>query len=164
MRLDEGIYCGMKVSDFLQIFSNVRHMPKRGWWVIVSVCLIAGLLLSGLVYSERHQIHQLIKDLTLPPARPVQITPLALTPGTSSVTPTPLTSGDWTTYHKNNSRTGYVPTMPNPGTLTRLWQRKLDGAVYAEPLVVGDRLIVATEHDSVYALSAQTGQILWHTS
>ena len=37
----------------------------------------------------------------------------------------------------------------------------VDGAVYAEPLVVGGRVIVATENDSVYALDAATGARLW---
>jgi outer membrane protein assembly factor BamB len=37
----------------------------------------------------------------------------------------------------------------------------VDGAVYAEPLVVGGRVIVATENNSVYALDAATGARLW---
>jgi outer membrane protein assembly factor BamB len=41
------------------------------------------------------------------------------------------------------------------------WNTKLDGAVYAEPLVVGGHVIVATEGDSVYSLNADTGKIDW---
>jgi PQQ-like domain len=33
--------------------------------------------------------------------------------------------------------------------------------VYAQPLVVGSEVIVATENDSVYALSASSGAVLW---
>jgi outer membrane protein assembly factor BamB len=36
--------------------------------------------------------------------------------------------------------------------------------VYAAPLVVDGEVIVATEHNSLYALDAQSGQMLWHTS
>src|SRR6202011_677427 len=53
---------------------------------------------------------------------------------------------------------GQSPATP----VARAWTSSpLDGAVYAEPLVVGDRVIAATESDSVYALSATTGTVLW---
>jgi outer membrane protein assembly factor BamB len=48
--------------------------------------------------------------------------------------------------------------------LTSAWKAKLDGAVYAEPLVVHNHVIVATEGDSLYSLDATTGNVLWHTS
>ena len=38
----------------------------------------------------------------------------------------------------------------------------LDGNVYAEPLVVGTAVIVATESNSLYELNATTGQTVWH--
>ncbi|MCA1830859.1 MAG: PQQ-binding-like beta-propeller repeat protein, partial [Actinobacteria bacterium] len=37
----------------------------------------------------------------------------------------------------------------------------LDADVYAQPLVVGDRVYVATEANSVYALDASTGKTVW---
>jgi outer membrane protein assembly factor BamB len=37
----------------------------------------------------------------------------------------------------------------------------LDGDVYAEPLVLGSRVFVATENDSVYALRTGTGEVIW---
>lgn len=51
--------------------------------------------------------------------------------------------------------------MPDPQKLAVAWNVALDGAVYAEPLVVDGHVIVATEGDSVYSLDAQTGQIVW---
>jgi outer membrane protein assembly factor BamB len=39
----------------------------------------------------------------------------------------------------------------------------LDGDVYAQPLLVGDAIIVATEDDSVYRLDAGTGDVLWRS-
>lgn len=37
----------------------------------------------------------------------------------------------------------------------------LDGDVYGQPLVYGSNVYVATENDTVYALSAATGQVVW---
>jgi outer membrane protein assembly factor BamB len=93
----------------------------------------------------------------------VSITPLALSPGVTG-TVSPVTSTDWTTYHANNARTGYIANAPDPGQLTRTWNMQLNGAVYAEPLVIGTRVIVATEGDSLYALDRNTGQVQWHTN
>jgi outer membrane protein assembly factor BamB len=67
-------------------------------------------------------------------------------------------------YHADNARTGFVPGVPDPTRLTSLWKHPLDGAVYAEPLVVDGQVIVARENDTLYALDAHTGQVQWHTS
>jgi YVTN family beta-propeller protein len=67
-------------------------------------------------------------------------------------------------YHANPARTGYVADVPDPQHLTNLWKQPLDGAVYAEPLVIGGVVIVATENDSLYALDGRTGRTLWHTN
>ncbi len=85
---------------------------------------------------------------------------------TSSVVATlpPLSGPDWTTYHRNNARTGYIADTRDPNSLIRAWSLPLDGAVYAEPLVVGGRVVVATEGDSLYALDARTGQVAWHVN
>jgi outer membrane protein assembly factor BamB len=98
----------------------------------------------------------------VPPSQPVHITPLTLTPG--ATTPTPVAAADWPMYHANSARTGYIPDTPDPQRLTNLWKQPLDGAVYAEPLVVGGTVIVATEHDTLYALDARTGKVQWHTN
>lgn len=67
-------------------------------------------------------------------------------------------------YHRDAQRTGYSAATPDPQRLTKTWSRNLDGAVYAEPLVVGNRVIVATEGDSLYALDPATGNVLWRTN
>ena len=41
------------------------------------------------------------------------------------------------------------------------WCAELDGAVYGQPLVIGNQVIAATENDTVYALSARDGQVAW---
>ncbi len=53
--------------------------------------------------------------------------------------------------------------LPAAGKLTARWTARLDGAVYAQPLVVGNMVIAATEDDSVYALSESTGKVVWRT-
>jgi polyvinyl alcohol dehydrogenase (cytochrome) len=37
----------------------------------------------------------------------------------------------------------------------------LDGAVYGQPLLVGQLVIAATENDSLYALDPATGRVIW---
>jgi outer membrane protein assembly factor BamB len=94
--------------------------------------------------------------------QPVSITPLTLPPSTP--TPAQLTSADWPMYHENVARTGSVADLPDLTHFTSLWKQRLDGAVYAEPLVVDGQVLVATEHDTFYALDAQSGQVRWRAS
>jgi outer membrane protein assembly factor BamB len=61
-------------------------------------------------------------------------------------------------------RSGYLPGSPDPARLTRAWGARLDGAVYGQPLVVGERVLVATEADSLYALELRSGAVRWRTS
>jgi outer membrane protein assembly factor BamB len=88
--------------------------------------------------------------------------------GGSKSTPTPTGSGpvpapaaDWVTYHRNLARTGLDPTSPRLAQVRQRWTRQLDGQLYAEPLVAGGRVLAATEGDSLYALDAGTGRVLW---
>jgi hypothetical protein len=59
-------------------------------------------------------------------------------------TPAGADPADWITYHHDNSGTGVAPGLAPLGPLSRAWQAKLDGAVYGQPLVVGDRVFAAT--------------------
>ncbi|MCW2504523.1 MAG: hypothetical protein JWO79_2807 [Actinomycetia bacterium] len=68
---------------------------------------------------------------------------------------------DWTTYHHDNSGSGVAPGLAPLGTLSKAWSAALDGAVYGQPLVVGNRVFAATEKDTVYALDATTGAVAW---
>src|SRR5215472_14211399 len=73
----------------------------------------------------------------------------------------------WTTYHHDNQRSGYDAQQPAfNGTIAPAWAApaSVDGAVYAEPLVTGTMVIVATENNSIYALDAATGATLWHAN
>ncbi len=92
-------------------------------------------------------------------------------PASSSATPTPTgqasaakkqrRSANWPTYHANLARTAVDTTSPGLSSLHRTWTRQFDGQVYAEPLAVGNRVFVATENNTVYALNAANGHIAW---
>ncbi len=69
---------------------------------------------------------------------------------------------DWPTYHKDAARTGLDSTAPALTSATQQWAHTgLDRTVYAEPLVYGTMVLVATEGNTVYALDAGTGNLLW---
>jgi hypothetical protein len=70
-------------------------------------------------------------------------------------------TADWPTYHGDARRSGHPPTGPDPRSPAVTWRAALDGQVYASPLVVGGRVVAATEHGSVYALDGRTGRVLW---
>lgn len=146
----------------IYIFSTLFHVEASRYnrklsgtciWAGMSLLLIFLTACSGLTSSNEN-------------ATPT-ITPLVLTvnsqPTATPNTPT-TSSADWTTYHANNRRTGYIPGTPDPHNLSKIWSAQLDGSVYAEPLVVNNLVIVATEGDSLYALDPNTGNIQWHTN
>jgi Ricin-type beta-trefoil lectin domain-like len=85
------------------------------------------------------------------------------------------------TFHNDNARTGQNLTETRLTTSNvrstsfgKLFTVSLDGKVDAQPLYVAEVnlgsqgvhsvIFAATEHDSVYALDAQTGHIYWHIS
>ena len=96
----------------------------------------------------------------------------AASDGSASATPTRtlspaphlkrVTPANWITYHGDRLRTGYAPTMPPASGTPRVLRRySLDGNVYASPIIIGGRIIVATENDTVYAI--ENGRIAWRT-
>ncbi|HEY5097838.1 MAG TPA: PQQ-binding-like beta-propeller repeat protein, partial [Acidimicrobiales bacterium] len=70
--------------------------------------------------------------------------------------------GAWTVYHGDLAGTGVAPSVSSVDTGTQAWTSPpLDGQLYGEPLADGGRVYVATENDTVYALSSSTGAVLW---
>ncbi|HJQ00160.1 MAG TPA: PQQ-binding-like beta-propeller repeat protein [Jatrophihabitans sp.] len=100
--------------------------------------------------------------------------PTVSDPGTSSSRPAGPTSAaptspagssstDWLQYHGNPQRTGYAAGMPAASGQLTAHIIRLDGQVYASPIVIGDTVVVATEQDSVYGLN-RTGRQRWKVS
>src|SRR5215469_8528226 len=74
----------------------------------------------------------------------------------------PAGTPSWAVYHDDPAGRGVAAGVGSVDTTARAWTSPaLDGHLYGEPLVLGDRVYVATEDDSVYALSAATGAIAW---
>jgi outer membrane protein assembly factor BamB len=68
----------------------------------------------------------------------------------------------WPTYGRDFARSG-VADAARPASLTVNWRVHLDGAVYGQPLLVGNLVIAATENDSIYGLDQATGTVTWRT-
>jgi FG-GAP-like repeat len=91
---------------------------------------------------------------------------------------------DVLTNRGNNARTGLnadetilTPTSVASSAFGLLYNRLVDGQVYAQPLYTANQLVtsngqtrlanvlyVATEHDSLYAFDADTGTLYWRTA
>ncbi len=72
---------------------------------------------------------------------------------------------DWTTYHRDLSRSGLDPTQPPFSSVGPAWTSPvLDGEIYAQPLVVNGRVLVATQGASVYSLDTATGAVVWRAN
>jgi len=98
--------------------------------------------------------------------------------------PRTLLAGDVLTYHNDSFSTGQnlTETVLTPFNISaalfgKIFTTTLDGQVYAQPLFktslrttrganpgVHNVLFAATQHDSLYALDANTGQVLWQDS
>jgi len=88
-------------------------------------------------------------------------------PSTSSAAPA-TTQGQaavaapWPTYHRDLARAGVAQGPARLGTVRHAWTSpQLDGAVYAEPLLAGGRVLVATEENTVYSLDEASGRVAW---
>jgi len=69
----------------------------------------------------------------------------------------------WPTYGRDFARSGVAAGVEAPGPLTVSWRVHLDGAVYGQPLLIGNLVIAATENGSIYGLDQATGKVAWRT-
>jgi polyvinyl alcohol dehydrogenase (cytochrome) len=67
----------------------------------------------------------------------------------------------WPVYHGNATRTGNDTSEPALTPLHTAWTAALDGKVYAQPVVFAGRVFATTENNTVYALDAHDGRVLW---
>jgi LPXTG-motif cell wall-anchored protein len=86
-----------------------------------------------------------------------------------STTSTTSTTGraagpSWTVYHGDIGGTGNAPGVRSVDVSSPAWTSPaLDGTLYGEPLALDGQVFVATENDTVYALSGTKGTIDWST-
>ena len=71
----------------------------------------------------------------------------------------------WATYFGDTARSGVAFDGPvSLGALRNRWvSPSLDGDLYAQPLLVGSNVVIATENDTVYSLDASNGTVTWKT-
>ncbi len=80
------------------------------------------------------------------------------------LSPPPAGSSSWPVYHGDPAGTGAAAPVTAVRTGAAVWASPaVDGQIYGEPLVSAGRVYVATENDTVYALSAATGAVVWST-
>lgn len=93
----------------------------------------------------------------------------ALAPAlTSAVVSTTSAHADEVTASQDLLRTGWDPAEPglSPATVTsgsfgQLFSTQLQGQIYAQPIIAGSTVIVATEDDWIYGIGAVTGEVKW---
>lgn len=79
----------------------------------------------------------------------------------SSLSPSPSSPAEWTTYYATASRSGVDNTSPPARDVAPAWSDPLSSLVYAQPLVYDHMVIVADESDTVTAFDARSGALLW---
>ena len=68
----------------------------------------------------------------------------------------------WTTYGDNTLRTAVDTSGNSFSPAAPAWTSPvLDGQLYGQPLVAAGRVYAATENDTVYAMAADSGRVLW---
>jgi PQQ-like domain len=136
---------------------------RRGWLLAVAcLAVVAGLVVLGLADGRlaRRAAHKVgrvvfhIADRSAPTGTvPARVRPVALIP-----------TADWAMYHGDVARSGVARGGPALRRPQLGWiSAALDQPVYGQPLVVGGRVLVATQGDSVYALDERSGALLWRT-
>jgi len=117
---------------------------------------LASLALIVLVLVGCSSSHKSSDPSVAPSSPATQSSPVSSTGGSAP----PSLVADWPTYHGDFARTGRATTFPPPKTLRIAANVKLDGQVYASPIVARGVTVVATEQDSVYGLD-NDGRQLW---
>ena len=136
-----------------------RHRAAR----LVALTMLAAVL-AGACGTAGATPSAVAKPSAVAPATPAATaspspvsTPIPVSTPVASPSP-----ADWPVYHGDPGRSGFIGGFPTfDGALASAWSSRLDGAVYGQPIVVGDVVIAATENDSVYALDSATGKTLW---
>jgi outer membrane protein assembly factor BamB len=69
-------------------------------------------------------------------------------------------TSSWRTYRGNAARSGFCPS-PVSSDLKKSWQVKLDGKLTQPVVADGKAFVAAIDQQTLYALNASSGKILW---
>jgi PQQ-like domain len=83
----------------------------------------------------------------------------ATAPSPSAAAPA-ATGAAWPTYGGSAARASVARGAPAAPKLQRRFTRAVDGEVYAQPLIVGGRIYVATENNTLYSFTTG-GRLVW---
>ena len=82
--------------------------------------------------------------------------------GWSAARPKAVVASDWTTFDQNPLRTAVDASGNSLSSASQAWTSPIfDGQLYGQPLEATGRVFAATENDTVYALAADSGLLLW---
>ncbi len=80
---------------------------------------------------------------------------------TPAQSPKTAPADQWLTYGGTFTRQSATASSPALRPLRSRWTAAVDGGVYGEPLIDDGMVFVATENDTVYALSGSNGHVVW---
>ncbi len=70
-------------------------------------------------------------------------------------------ASSWPVYHGDGAHTGNDTSEPALLPSHQAWKTSLDQNVYGQPVAFQGRVIAATENNTVYAMDAHDGRVLW---
>lgn len=86
----------------------------------------------------------------------------ALSSGSAGQSAASPADTSWTVYHGDAAGSGVASGVASVNTTTPAWRSPtLDGQLFGQPVGSGTSVFVATENDTVYALNASTGAVVW---
>jgi outer membrane protein assembly factor BamB len=131
----------------------------RCWRLVAAACVAGALLTAEGCTSSATTAPRATGTASAAPS--IGISPSTPTGPSSSAPTVSEAEANWPTYDRTAGRSGVSVSSPAPGVVGQSWRTAVDGAVYAQPLIVGSEVIVATENDTVYALSESSGAVVW---
>jgi len=121
---------------------------------------VAALMLLAAACSSSTPTHSATTSAAPAPPSATRTAAASAAPSASGSGAGPA-AADWTTYNRTADRSGVSVSSPAPARVHKAWTANVDGPVYAQPLIAGSTVIIATENDTVYALDEATGAVRW---